>query len=152
MNICRSVAVEKCYTSTSWGYCHSHSTTSILYLHGLNIAQFIGGNWLQTPLVSQVAISKFDTFGSKYTPPISYLDLNAVLLSFWGVLVINTSYLSSCYIFYFIFVFLPDSAPSLSLSTLSPSPRLSLPFSLLLLPLSFDLLPQTLSLQLSLQI
>ena len=82
--------------------------------------------------MSQVAINHFDTqFGSKYTPPISHLDLKAVLLSFWGV--INTSYLSSpYYMFYFIFVFLPDSAPTLSLSTLFPSPPLSLPFSLLL--------------------
>ena len=46
-------------------------------------SQFIarsGGNWLQTPLVSQVAINNFDTFGSKYTPPISHFDLLAVLV------------------------------------------------------------------------
>ena len=131
MNICRSktqledqMAVEKCYISTRWGYYHSHSTNSVYYF--LNIPQFIA------KIVGETGYKLhwsprwyfwFDVHPSHIT--FRFKGCSAKLLGS----IINTSYLfSPYYMFYFIFVFLPDSAPSLY--PLSLSSPLSLPFFL----------------------
>ena len=90
--------------------------------------------------MSQVAINHFDTqFGSKYTPPISHLDLKALLLSFWGVINILATYLllTTCFISFLSFSLIPPlflyplsfpPLPSLSLSLFSSlSPLICFP-------------------------